>query len=234
MPGQATTPNPPMKIPKFKLRPPRARDAIPSSSPAIPKNSPVNLLAAEHQRAQFAVIIAVGALLVAVGVLIYALMREPGQPRVFVIDTVGNITVGPLEPLTLQSPLFQTTALWATKAILERSPSGMNLPEIAEGVLTHAVLQRVRGEVQAEREHFRTRQIHQNPEINRIEALADREDDTRILRVTGQLIRAASFGGLDDSEAIPFILVLSLSPNPRLGQRGQYPFVVTDFLLQTQ
>jgi hypothetical protein len=171
-------------------------------------------------------------LMAALTFVFLTLRQERIQPRVFAVDGGGTIMVGPLEHLHLNSPIFQTTALWAAKAILERSPVGLNLPEVASGILEPNVRQRVLDEIKLEAEDFRQRRIHQHPEVSRIEALAEREDESRIIRLQGQLIRAANFGGMDDSEVVPFVLVLSLRPNPRLGQRGQYPFVVADYLLR--
>jgi hypothetical protein len=148
---------------------------------------------------------------------------------VFALDGSQTIHAGPLEDLNMKSEVFSVTALNAAQAALQRSPVGLDLPEMVRGLFTEAAEKELRESVEAQMPDIKARNLHQKPEVSEVTALSEKAG-FRILEVKGQLIRAGNLGGTALSEpSLPFQLLLQIKPNPRMNQRGQYPFVVTDF-----
>ena len=75
---------------------------------------------------------------------------------------------------------------------------------------------------------FRARQLHQKPEISRIDILTTRENEV-LATVSGQVIRSGLFQDKAFTEAFHFQLNLRLLRNPRLAANGRFPTAVSDF-----
>ncbi len=151
------------------------------------------------------------------------------RPFVFVLDSASTIHAGPMERLSLSSEIFSTTALNATQAALQRSPVGLDLPEIAKGIFTEVALKKLEKEVEAQMPDIQARSLHQKPEISAVTALNEKAG-FRTLEVKGQILRSGKIGGTALAEpSLPFQLLLLIKQNPKMTERGQYPFVVADF-----
>jgi hypothetical protein len=151
------------------------------------------------------------------------------RPYVFVLDAASTIHAGPMERLSLSSEIFSTTALHATQAALQRSPVGLDLPEIAKGMFTESALKKLEKDVEAQMPDIQARSLHQKPEISAVTALNEKAG-FRTLEVKGQILRSGKIGGTALAEpSLPFQLLLLIKQNPKMSERGQYPFVVSDY-----
>ena len=79
---------------------------------------------------------------------------------------------------------------------------------------------------------FRAKQLHQKPEISRIDILATRENEV-LATVTGQIIRTGIFQEKAFSEAFNFKLSFRLLRNPNMAANGRFPTAVGDFKYET-
>lgn len=199
--------------------------------------TPRKMLAAEHQRMWAAFFVAISCLLAA---LWFGYKKDQAtqavmQQTVFVIDGSGSVHYGPLESVAnLNSPLYQNAALLATQATLQRSPVGLNLPEIATSLFNQKSFEKLKKDVEHQLPDIRARDLHQFPEISKIEALSDKKG-TRLIRVEGMIVRSGVFGGVPISDQQKkFTIVFAFIPNPNLGQRQQSPLIVSDFRMQIQ
>jgi hypothetical protein len=75
---------------------------------------------------------------------------------------------------------------------------------------------------------FRAKQLHQKPEIAKIEILATRENEV-LVTVSGQVIRTGIFQEKTFTEAFNFKLGLRLLRNPNMAANGRFPTAVGDF-----
>lgn len=79
---------------------------------------------------------------------------------------------------------------------------------------------------------FRAKQLHQEPEIARIDILATRENEV-LATVTGQIVRNGIFQGKAFSEAFNFKLSLRLLRNLNMAANGRVPTAVGDLKYET-
>src|SRR5438093_1275013 len=78
------------------------------------------------------------------------------------------------------------------------------------------------------RKRFDPTQLHQKPEIAKIDILATRENEV-LATVSGQIIRTGIFQEKVFTEAFNFKLSLRLLRNPNMAANGRFPTAVGDF-----
>jgi hypothetical protein len=188
--------------------------------------APISALYAEHVHKYIAYAVAFMSLLVCIGVLGWTFRTSKLQERFIALDGSQTFHIGYAS--LDQSPVYHTSALMAAQAHYQRSPVGLDLPELAQAMYSRKAYDSLNSEVRAQVEDLRVRNIHQKPEISEIRALREREG-IRFLEVRGELLRSGSFQGMPIAEAEPFAILFALQRNPNLGQRGQYPYVVVNY-----
>ncbi len=198
--------------------------------------TPIRALASERRQKHLWQGVAIVSLLVGSTVPLLIVSQyeaaKSRQPFVYVLDPQKGIHAGPMERLNLNSAIFSTTAINVTQAALQRSPVGLDLPEMVAGLFRADAAEKLKKDVEAQMPDIRARNLHQKPEITQIKALSE-NGGVRILEVNGQLIRAGSLDGTAISDpSMSFQLVIAVMENGRMNERGQYPFICTDLKLR--
>jgi hypothetical protein len=122
---------------------------------------------------------------------------------------------------------IQQAAL-ATTAFLERNPKDFDHADLLKQMFLKSALQKAQDQHTRETVEFRSKQLHQKPEIGRIDILATRENEV-LATVSGQVIRTGIFQEKAFTEAFNFKLSLRLLRNPNMAVNGRFPTAVGDF-----
>lgn len=197
-----------------------------------PAFNPVRILVDHHRLAWLWFLLA-GAVLIASAIerfrLINALKREE---HVVILDPAGTYHISPLVLFQNAKELHAQQSTFATLALLERNPRDFDQPDLLKQMFLTEAHEKARTIRNREAEEFKAKQLHQKPEIARIDILETREDAV-LTQVTGQLIRSGVFEGKLFSEAIPFTLKFKMLRNPNLVENGRFPTAVKDFKYET-
>jgi hypothetical protein len=112
--------------------------------------------------------------------------------------------------------------------VAQRSPKDFDHPELLRQVFLKSALQKAQDQRTREAVEFRAKQLHQKPEIAKIDILATRENEV-LATVSGQVIRTGIFQEKGFTEAFNFKLNLRLIRNPNMVANGRFPTAVGDF-----
>ncbi|RRJ96020.1 hypothetical protein Ga0100231_018905 [Opitutaceae bacterium TAV4] len=148
-------------------------------------------------------------------------MRE----RVVVLDGGGTFSVSPLLGFEEARELHEAMALWATLAFFQRNPRGFDYPDMLQKLFLVEAAAKAQDDREQTHEEFEVKNIHQKPEVFRIEILQTRNDYV-LVRVEGQLIRTGVFGNQAFTESPKFTLNLSFARNPNMLANKRYPLGV--------
>lgn len=207
---------------------------VPSDAPELPQRPapPLGALFAQKDRL---VRLALGVTLVSLvsGVLsLVTMMSSSGQEtRFVVVDTSGNIFVVPGRAFDEAKELHTQQALLATSVLLLRNPSDFDLPELLQSLFSSRALFEAASIRNAETPEFQAKQIHQKPNVSRIEALELRPNAVR-LQVSGQVVRNGLFQNQPFVETLPFTLELVMQHNTDLLRNKRQPMLVTQCALR--
>ena len=116
----------------------------------------------------------------------------------------------------------------AAMAFLERNPKGYDNPELLKQVFLKNAYDKAQKQISTEAEESKSKQLHQKPEVAKIDILETREDFV-MTQVTGQRIRTGIFEQKAFSESIPFKLAFKMRRNPDMMKNGRFPTAVSDF-----
>lgn len=153
------------------------------------------------------------------------------RERVVIIDPASTFYVSPLLKFEEANALHAQQSTLAAIALLQRNPKDFDQPELLRQMFlksAHAKAQALRFAEEAE---FKAKQVHQKPEIARIDVLETRADAV-LTQVNGQLIRSGVFQDKAFAEALPFTLKLKLQRNPNMVENGRFPTAIRDFLYE--
>lgn len=180
------------------------------------------------RRSRFLLILLVVTVVASVGIQ-YGTVRAIHNSRyVVVLDSSDTFYVSPLEADDLKSPVFARTAIMAAEVILNRTQSGLKLPELARGLLGESARTKLDEDLKSQNEDMVAKQMIWEPVVRSTTAMREVEG-LRVYQVRGELVRIGVVGGGPFIDPVKFDLVLAMEPNPNLGQRGQFPFVVTNY-----
>lgn len=197
-----------------------------------PRFNPTRIFVEKDRMAWFWFLFAM-AILVAAAVDRAILVNQFKQrERVVVIDPAGTFYVSPILKFQEAKQLHAEQSTFATLAFLERDPNGFDNEDLLKQMFGRHAAQKATAQRLNEEAEFKAKQIHQKPEIARIDILETRED-TILTQVTGQLIRTGIFEDKTFSEAVPFKLSLRFVRNPNMVLNGRFPTVVGDFDYET-
>jgi hypothetical protein len=150
------------------------------------------------------------------------------RERVVIIDPSQTYYVSPLLQFQEAKELHAQQAELATVAFLERNPKDFDHPDLLKQMFLKPAFQKAQGQRDREAVEFRAKQLHQKPEIARIDILATRENEV-LATVSGQIIRTGIFEEKAFTEAFRFTLGLRLLRNPNMAVNGRFPTAVADF-----
>ena len=147
------------------------------------------------------------------------------RERVVVLDGAGTFSVSPLLGFEEAKDLHQSMALWATLALFERNPKGFDYPDMLQRLFLSDAYTKVEADREKSAQEFEVKNIHQKPEVFKIDILRTRENQV-LVKVQGQLVRTGVFEGQTFAESPKFTLNLTLVRNPDMLANRRYPLGV--------
>ena len=150
------------------------------------------------------------------------------KERVVVLDGGGTFSVSPLLGFEEAKELHEAMALWATLAYFQRNPRGFDYPDMLQKLFLVESAGKAQDDREASHTEFELKQIHQKPEVFKIEILRTREDRV-LVKVEGQLIRTGVFENQAFTESPKFTLNLSFARNPNMLANKRYPLGVWNY-----
>ena len=172
--------------------------------------------------------VAVLAVLFAAAQPYYLIQKVKQRERVVIIDPAGTYYVSPLLDFQEAKDFHAQQSTLAAMAFLERNPKGFDNPELLKQVFLKYAYEKAQKQIFTEAEELKSKQLHQKPEVAKIDILETREDFV-MTQVTGQLIRTGIFEQKAFSESIPFKLAFKMRRNPDMTRNGRFPTAVSDF-----
>jgi hypothetical protein len=154
------------------------------------------------------------------------------RERVVIIDPAGTFYVSPLLKFDDANELHAQQSTLATVAFLQRNPKDFDNPELLKQMFLKSAHEKAQAQRLSEEAEFKAKQLHQKPEIARIDVLETRADAV-LTQVSGQIIRNGIFQEKVFTEAIAFSLKLKLQRNPNMVENGRFPTAVKDFNYET-
>ena len=150
------------------------------------------------------------------------------RERVVVLDGAGSFSVSPLLGFEEAKELHEAMALWATLALYQRNPKNYDYPDVLQKLFLADAFNKASGEREKSQPEFDTKNIHQKPEVFRIEILRTRADRL-LVKVEGQLVRTGVFENQTFTESPKFTLTLTFARNPDMVANKRYPLGVWSY-----
>ena len=150
------------------------------------------------------------------------------RERVVIIDSAQTYYISPLLEFQEAKELHAQQAELATLAFLNRNPRDFDQPQLLAQTFLKPALQKAQDLRIRETAEFRAKQLHQKPEIAKIDILTTRENEV-LANVSGQVIRNGVFQEKAFAEVCNFKLSLRLIRNPNLAANGRFPMAVGEF-----
>ncbi len=193
----------------------------------LPVSRPSILAVSERRRAERWKSLAL-AISVLSGVLTLLSIRAGRAPDyVHVMDPLGNMYAGPVEPLADSSRFFSLTAIYATNSALQRSAEGFDLAELLKLYYSPRAIAKLERDQETRAREMKRRNVQWKPLIESIsEPVATGAG--RMVEVRGRVVTAGAFANRSFFQQPAFTLVLTLVRNPDLGKTGAYPWICDD------
>ncbi len=189
---------------------------------------PTQLFAQRDRLPWFWFFVAVAVTLVAAFDRYHLISQFKQRERVVIIDPAQTYYISPLLQFQEARDLHVQQAELATTAFLERNPKDFDHADLLKQMFLKSALQKAQDQRTREAVEFRSKQLHQKPEIARVDILATRENEV-LATVTGQVIRTGIFQEKAFTEAFNFKLSFRLIRNPNMAVNGRFPTAVGDF-----
>src|SRR5881409_3684203 len=114
------------------------------------------------------------------------------RERVVIIDPAQTYYISPLLQFSEAKDLHAQQAELAAITFLERNPKDFDHADLLRQMFLKSALQKAQDHRTREAVEFRAKQLHQKPEIAKIDILATRENEV-LVAVSGQVIRTGIF-----------------------------------------
>ena len=197
----------------------------------LPRHTPSYLALAERRRAERWKTCSLLVCLAALALAWCVVRAGRATELVYVMDPLGNMYAGPVEPLADSKRFFNVTAIYATNAALQRSPAGFDLSELLKLYFTTRAIGKLEEDNKVRLADIRRRSLQWKPIIDSISDSVP-AGSARIVEVHGRLVMAGAFANRTFFSEPSFTLVLTFVRNPDLGKAGAYPWVANDFVLR--
>lgn len=158
----------------------------------------------------------------------YLINKFKQRERVVIVDPAGTYYVSPLLDFQEAKEFHAQQSTLAAMAFLERNPKGFDSSELLKQMFLKYAYDKALKQIGTEADELKSKQLHQKPEIAKIDILETREDFV-MTQVTGQLVRTGIFEQKAFTEAIPFKLAFKMRRNPDMTKNGRFPTAVSDF-----
>ncbi|MBL9171372.1 MAG: hypothetical protein JNN07_26805 [Verrucomicrobiales bacterium] len=215
-----------MEFPSPILRETRPPTGIPK--PIQKRFDPTELFAQRDRLPWFWFLVAVAVTGLAALDRYHLVQQFKHRERVVIIDPAQTYYVSPLLQFEEASALHVQQAELATVAFLQRNPRDFDQLDLLKRLFLSPALQKAEEAKTRDAVEFRSKQLHQKPEIAKIDILTTRDDEI-LASVSGQILRTGVFQERAFTEAFPFKLTLRLLRNPNLAANGRFPTAVGDF-----
>jgi hypothetical protein len=202
--------------------------SFPNATSRARRFSPAKLFADHAFAARAWCLIACSALALAIVQPYFIAQAMTGRERVVVLDGAGTFSVSPVLGFEEAKELHEAMTMWATLALLQRNPRDFDYPEVLQKLFLADAFVKAQGDRDKARAEFEHKNIHQKPEVFKIDILRTREDRV-LVKVEGQLIRTGIFENQTFTEAPKFTLNLMLARNPNMLANKRYPLGVWSY-----
>ncbi|WP_236919123.1 hypothetical protein [Ereboglobus luteus] len=172
--------------------------------------------------------VACGALVLVVAQPFLIIEAYRTRERVVVLDGGGSFSISPLLGFEEAKTLHETLSIWSALALLQRNPKNFDFPDLLQRLFLTDAATKAQNELLASREEFEVKQIHQKPEVFKIDILRTREDQV-LVRIEGQLVRTGVFERQAFAESPRFSLTLTLVRNPDMVANKRYPLAAWNY-----
>lgn len=200
----------------------------PASAVRGPRFSPAKLFADYAFAARIWFLVACGALAFCVIQPYLIIKAYRARERVVVLDGAGSFSVSPLLGFEEAKDLHEAMALWAVLAYFQRNPKGWDYPDILQKLFLADAHAKANADREKSQTEFDAKQIHQKPEVFKLDILRTREDRV-LVKVEGQLVRAGVFENQSFTESPKFTLTLTFARNPDMLANKRYPLAVWNY-----
>jgi hypothetical protein len=217
-----------METTELQPRETKTNAGSPAGRPARKRFDPTQLFAQRDRLPWFWFFVAVAVTVFAAFDRYHLIGQFKQRERVVIIDPSQTYYISPLLQFQEAKDLHIQQAELATTAFLERNPKDFDHPDLLKQMFLKSALQKAQDQHTRESVEFRAKQLHQKPEIGRIDILATRENEV-LVTVSGQVIRTGIFQEKAFTEGFNFKLSLRLLRNPNMAVNGRFPTAVGDF-----
>lgn len=150
------------------------------------------------------------------------------RERVVVLDGAGSFSISPLLGFEEAKELHESMALWAALAYFQRNPKGWDYPDMLQKLFLADAYAKANADREKSQAEFDAKQIHQKPEVFKLDILRTREDRV-LVKVDGQLVRAGMFENQVFAESPKFTLTITFARNPNMLANKRYPLGVWSY-----
>jgi hypothetical protein len=189
-------------------------------------SNPARTLAKGRKTANWLTIALVISVLFNIGTPIYYSLQTKLKNQVVVLDLAsGSLLVSPLVDPSDSKDILDISASWAAKAILDRSPAGLDNEELVGILFNSETGRKVRAEFAVLKTQYVQKNLRSHVEIKSIDAQSVGNGIIKA-KVAGQVILTGTVHGTAIQEVQPVGLELNLARNPDLGKNRRYPLMV--------
>lgn len=185
-------------------------------------------LASEHVQKQIWMAIAAVAVAAAIGSPWIINHQNRQMPVAIVLDGGGTFHVGPLETIGSTSDVLVEIVLQGCKGIFDRNRNGLENSELIRRLFMPSALTKLNNDVQWQKPDLEARDLRQQATIGEVTIVRESRG-ARFFRASGTINSAGHVRGSRISDTEPFVILISVLPNPNLSDRRRYPFLVADF-----
>ncbi len=201
---------------------------LPAMSQRTRRFSPAKLFADHAFAARAWCVIACVAVAICAVQPYLILKAASGRERVVVLDGAGTFAVSPVLGFEQAKELHESMTLWATLALLQRNPRDFDFPDVLQKLFLTDAFAKAQADRDQTKPEFEAKNIHQKPEVFKIDILRTREDRV-LVKVEGQLIRTGIFENQTFTESPKFTLNLTFARNPNMLANKRYPMGVWSY-----
>jgi len=188
-------------------------------------SNPARTLAKGRKTANWLAIALVVSVLFNIATPVYYSLQSKTKEKVVVFDLAsGSLLLSPLVDPGDSRDILDISASWAVKAILDRSPAGLDNEELVGLLFNTETGRKVRDEFAVLKTQYVQKSLRSHVEIKSIDAQSVGNGLIKIT-VDGQVIQTGTIHGQAIQEVQPITLELSMARNPDLGRNRRYPLM---------
>lgn len=185
-------------------------------------------LASEHVQKQIWMAVAAVAVAAAIASPLVMNHQNRKMPLALVLDGSGTFHIGPLETIGSSSDVLVEIVLQACSGILDRNRNGIENSELVRRLFMPSAITKLNKDVEWQKADLEARDLRQQATVGEVTIMRESRG-ARFFRASGTISSAGQVRGSRISNTEPFVMLVSVLPNPNLSDRRRYPFLVADF-----